>query len=50
MAINPERLNEVMARVHPRGVTAASADTRGVAVSRASSDLLDASLRAPALA
>ena len=34
-----------MARAHPRGVTAAPADTRGAAVNRASSDLLDASLR-----
>jgi AraC-like DNA-binding protein len=45
MAINPARLKEVMGRVRPSGTTVTLDDMRGVAVNKASADLLDASLR-----
>jgi AraC-like DNA-binding protein len=45
LAINPERVKDVMARVRPLGPTTALAASRGVAVNRAPSDLIDASLR-----
>ncbi len=45
MAINPERLKEVMARVQPASMIIAPAESRGVAVYEASPGLVDASLR-----
>jgi AraC-like DNA-binding protein len=45
MAIDPERLKEVMSRVHLARVTVSPDEMRGVVVNEASSDLLDAALR-----
>ena len=45
MAIDPERLKEVMNRVHPARVTVPPDEMRGVVVNEASSDLLDTTLR-----
>jgi AraC-like DNA-binding protein len=45
MAIDPERLKEVLARVSPSRATVSPGETRGVAVNVAPPELLDATLR-----
>jgi AraC-like DNA-binding protein len=45
MAINPDRLKEVIGKVHPVPAMVSPNETRGVAVNKASAQLLDASLR-----
>jgi AraC-like DNA-binding protein len=45
MAINPDRLREVIGRTGPLSSTSPSDQTRGIAVNQAASELLDASLR-----
>ena len=45
MAINPDRLKDVMGRGHPVSLPVAAGEMRGVAVNKASGELLDAALR-----
>ena len=45
MAINPDRLKDVMARGHPVSMPVVAGEMRGVAVNKASGELLDAVLR-----